>query len=471
MNRPVVTPRAGGLGGALGLLVGALLTACPPPSTPSGGAADPGSTGLPPAATGSPAPAGSAQPVASTALPGPPGSADVTSGASVVTEGPGAAVITQGKVDGAALRTRNVARLKQAKWPVAVLQGGSAEQLGRRLCEQVVPRRPAATPVLIKPNICGFHALKKRSGPKDDDGMRGRITDPEFVRGVVACLKARGHKRITIAEGCAVGHDMWARAMEVSGYRALAEQEGVPLVAMDDDGVFDVRGGKPGKPLRVTGMADSHVPTFVMPKILAEHLQGGLFLSVPKIKAHRYAVVSVGIKGTQGVVMRSDRAPAHQQKWRMHAELHRYLANKKRGQEDRAAFVQSLELFSDRVLDVLEVTLPDAILAEGAPAMSGDGFDLLLPSSELYAVGGTNPVLVDKVAAELMGLWDNGALAAQLGGYRTSPLITIAAKRYGLDLKATKVVGDGAPLLRQRRPARYRSMAGFAIGIDSSPSP
>jgi len=456
----------------MGLVASLMLLGCPPPSTPAGGTTEPaGGTAHPPVTAPPPTTQGTPAAGSAAAAASPPASADVMSGASVVSEGPGEKVLTQGQVDGAALRRHNVGRLKQTRWPVVVVKGGTAEQLGRRICEQVVPRRPATTPVLIKPNICGFHALKKRSRPDADDGMRGRITDPAFVRGVVTCLKARGHTQITIAEGCAVGHEMWARAMEVSGYRALSQELGVPLVAMDDDGVFDVRGGKPGKPLRVTGMAQSHVPTFVMPKILAEHLQGGLFLSVPKIKAHRYAVVSVGIKGTQGVVMRSDRAPAHQQKWRMHAELHRYLANKKRGQEDRAAFVKSLELFSDRVLDVLEVTLPDAILAEGAPAMSGDGFDVLLPSTARYAVGGTNPVLVDKVAADLMGLWDNAALAAELGGYRTSPLITIAAKRYGIDLKDTKVVGDGAALLRQPRPARFRSMAGFSIGIDAPSSP
>ena len=35
------------------------------------------------------------------------------------------------------------------------------------------------------------------------------------------------------------------------------------------------------------------MPTLLVPKILAEHLDHGLFLSLPKIKAHRYAVVSL----------------------------------------------------------------------------------------------------------------------------------------------------------------------------------
>src|SRR5207245_610276 len=98
----------------------------------------------------------------------------------------------------------------------------------------------------------------------------------------------------------------------------------------------------------------------------------------------------------------------------------------------RAEYVASLELFADRLADVLEVAAPHVVLAEGAPVMSGDGFDLLLPEGEPVAVGGTNPVAVDAVGAALLGLGDSAALAAELGGYKTSPLIARAAQRYSI---------------------------------------
>ena len=63
--------------------------------------------------------------------------------------------------------------------------------------------------MLLKPNICGFNGCRIRKKHDGDDGVRGRITDPEFTRGVLRCLKARGHDHITIAEGCAIGHDHW----------------------------------------------------------------------------------------------------------------------------------------------------------------------------------------------------------------------------------------------------------------------
>ncbi len=386
--------------------------------------------------------------------------ADVVSHASMQLDG-GGEVLVEGSVDGAALRAKHRARLALPT-PVTVLQGTGPKDVGERLCQGVVPRRPKDTPVLLKPNIGGFDWFKDPAKNDGDDGVRGRITDPEFVRGVIRCLRARGHTKITIAEGWGATHKDWEHLMDVSGYAKMAAEEKVPLVAMDDDGVFDVQGEKPGKPLRLTGMEATHVPTLLIPKILAEHLEHGLFLSLPKIKAHRFGVVSVSVKGMQGTVMLSDASPAFRQKWRMHKELNKYIEHKK--DDDRALYVSALETFADRIADVLEVEAPDAVLADGAPAMGGDGFQKLYPSAESFGVGGENPVLVDRIAAELLGLWDVPELARELGGHRTSPLIETAAKQLGIDLRERPaVVGDGIALLDAPRPLDFIGMAPFAI--------
>jgi hypothetical protein len=208
-----------------------------------------------------------------------------------------------------------------------------------------------------------------------------------------------------------------------------------------------------------------------MPKILAEHLDHGMFISVPRVKAHRYSVISVAIKGMQGTVMLSDSAPAYKQKWRMHKELKEYLEKKKAGDEDRALYLSTLRVFAERMVDVLEISTPDVILADGAPGMGGDGFQLLKPTAEMVAIGGTNPVRVDKVAAEFMGVWNSAALSRELGGHRTSPLIDAAAKRFKLDLKATVVAGDGADLLTSTRPVHYKAMAPFRLDWEPGQAP
>jgi hypothetical protein len=211
-------------------------------------------------------------------------------------------------------------------------------------------------------------------------------------------------------------------------------------------------------------MEGTKVPTLLMPKVLAEHLDHGLFISLPKIKAHRFAVFSMAIKGVQGTIMLADAMPAFRQKWRMHRELGAWLDAKKKGDTpERAEYVRALEIFAERIVDVLEVEAPDVVLAEGAPMMSGDGFQKLVPSAEKVAVGGTNPVLVDRVGAELLGLFRNHALAEQLGGHSTSPLLEVAAKRFGVPLGGVATTGDGADLLGKGRPVHFVGMAGFSI--------
>ncbi len=400
-------------------------------------------------------------------------SPDVTAHASAIYDA-GASVAVAASVDGAALRAKNLARLKTDRSAVTLLRAepgpAAALDLGRRICEAVVPQRPKETPVLLKPNIGGFDWFKDPEKNAGDDGIHGRTTDPEFVRGVVRCLHARGHRHITIAEGWGATHKDWERLVRVSGYEKMAREEGVPLVAMDDDGVFDVLGDAPGRPLGVSGMEGTHVPTLLVPKILAEHLAHGMFLSLPKIKAHRFGVLSMSVKGMQGTVMLSDASPAFRQKWRMHRELNPYLdAQKKKLPEDRAAYVAALEAFAERMADVLEIEAPDAVLAEGAPAMGGDGFQKLWPSAESVAIGGTNPVLVDRVGAAFMGLWKNEQLGQVLGGHTTSPLLETAARRFGIDLSSPEVVGNGAALLDAPRPVHFVGMAPFAIHSDDTP--
>ncbi len=429
-----------------------------------------------------PAPVASASSAtqSASASPSASGSADTVSQASPTASvwDAGAKVVVGSSVDGAALRARNRARLAKDVSPVIVLRGDDPLTLGTRICAAVVPKRAPETPILLKPNLGGFDWFKDPAKHGGDDGLRGRITDPEFVRGVVRCLKARGHTKITIAEGWGATHAAWLKLVKLSGYAAMATEEGVSLVAMDDDGVFDVAEGQPGKPLGITGMEKTQVPTLLMPKLLAEHLEHGLFISIPKIKAHRFGVVSMSVKGMQGTVMLSDASPAFRQKWRMHRELNPWLDARKKSppgqtpeeKEDRASYVHALETFAERIADVLEIEAPHVVLADGTPAMGGDGFQRMYPSAEKVAIGGTNAIRVDRVGAAFLGLWKNQALAKELLGHATSPLLEVAAKRFGVDLDDVAVEGDGADLLAHPRPVHFVGMAKFEIHSEPAKS-
>jgi hypothetical protein len=75
---------------------------------------------------------------------------------------------------------------------------------------------------------------------------------------------------------------------------------------------------------------------------------------------------------------------------------------------------------------------------------------------------------VDRVGAEMLGLWNNPQLALGLRGHTTSPLLEIAAKRFGVDIASPEVTGDGAVLLKTKRPFHFLAIAPFAIHSDSS---
>ncbi len=211
------------------------------------------------------------------------------------------------------------------------------------------------------------------------------------------------------------------RLAKVSGYTAMAKAEGVPLVALDDDGVFDKTGALPGKPIGVHGMDTSHVPTLLVPKLVAEALDHGLFVTLPKLKTHRYAVVSLGVKGKQGVTMYSDAAPAFHQKWRTHIEIDGALAAAEEGRARRAREVRARR---SRPFAESHRGHPRARGArrrarrgrarDGRRRLRGPRADAATP----VAIGGTNVVAVDKVGAQFLGLWDSDALAA---GARRSP--------------------------------------------------
>ena len=102
--------------------------------------------------------------------------------------------------------------------------------------------------------------------------------------------------------------------------------------------------------------------------------------------------------------------------------------------------------------------------------MDGDGFVQFWPSIERVAVGGTNPILVDRVGAQLLGLWNHADLARELGGHATSPLLETAAKRFGVDITSPAVTGDGAALLSGTRPVHFVGMASFSVHFDASPA-
>ncbi len=368
----------------------------------------------------------------------------------------------------AQLVARHRARLiAEREAPVHVIAERDAFEAARQLCERVVPQRPPETPVLIKPNSSGIDRM--RDGI--DDGVELRTVGYDFLRGVIACLTARGHREITIT-------DTWTRPeqrerwMRVTGIDRLVREEGVRFV-----GLFDDRGPDGTlSPTIAAPLGADHTlgDELRVPRVVARHLRDGLFISVPKMKMHRFAVMTLSIKNNMGLVVIGDGEGGETRAGRMHREIGAWL-ERFRGPErfdDREAYVASLEIFSRRIVDVLEVITPDAVLIDGVPPVAGDGFALNEPFDAGVAIGSTNPVLADAVALEWMGMLDNPDLEREIH-HRTSPLVEEAARRFYGDtapLQAIRVEGDTS-FRTSAHVAHYRGFPGFEVGHPPSPAP
>jgi len=457
--------------GLLATLLLAGLSACGSPhGGPAAGAPGPTVAATPPAPVTTPpaaTPADGGPPPIVPAAPTDGGAGDAATPDTVTAasqrQGPRAG--SAGVLDTGPLVAEHHRRMERDRAaPVVVLTERDPREAGRALCEAVVPRRPPETPVLVKPNLAGFQGR----GAEVRGATSTRRTGTEFLRGVVRCLKARGHTKITIAEDIGAADADQTRWWRRIGMPDFVREEGVELVGLGTDGTPPVA----IEPLAAPFAGARLLRTSLMvARILADHLREGLYVSVPKMKMHRFAVMSLGLKNAMGAILLADGVPPHRQKWRMHAELGAWMRRTRAAGPDagptgdRAGYVFALEQFAARIADVLEVELPDAVLIDGLPPVAGDGFDLDEPLRESVAIGSVNPVLADAVALEWMGYLDNADLAREIG-HRTSPLVEEAARRfYGTTdvLSGIRIEGD-ASFRARRRVVHFRSMAGFEIG-------
>lgn len=327
----------------------------------------------------------------------------------------------------------------------------------------VVPRDRR---VVIKINLGGYDRIK-RTGP--DDGLVNRITNPAFVEALIEELRARGVTDIVLADGASVTAPGLVALLEASGYAALSARSKVPFVNLSHYGESDERPA----PWRMKLPWATHLENeLVLSDELIRPGRRVFLIDVPKLKAHRFAVMSMSIKNLMGTVMIDDAGRSTdpwQRRWRMHRELSPWLkAWKKSKSDDRAAYRRALAVFSERLADLYGVLTPDLVLIEGFPAIQGDGFAAVLPyGGDDVLIASANGCYADYVGAEYFGLADSDALETELG-VRRPPAITAVAERYyggEAGLKKIEVRGDVNWRTAPDRVAAYiKGMAPFELG-------
>lgn len=396
--------------------------------------------------------------------------ADVVSSA---TDGPW--TLDGGPVDGADARGRVLQVAEplgggdgKPRAPVYVARGDDAADMVERALDGAGVKVPTGRRVVIKVNLGGFDRMKPG---KPDDGVHGRTTDAAVVRALVVALRARGVKDIVVADARSAPAEEWPTLLALSGYGPMLDELGVPFVDLNDyDGTRSWRVRAPW----AKRLGDELVLSDVL--VGPDAAARPYLISVAKLKAHRFAVMSLSIKNLMGAVMMvgDASAPAWRRRWRMHRELSPWLdVWKKQRRDDRAVYRAALAAFSERLADLYGILTPDLAVVAGLPAVQGDGFAQVVPyGGRGVVIVSENACYADWVAARFFG-WDDSDVLERELGVRAPPAVLAVAERYfggARGLAKIEVRGDAyLPADEGRAPAWFKAMAPFELGAAPTP--
>ncbi len=221
--------------------------------------------------------------------------------------------------------------------------------------EAVIPRNGGI--IYVKPN--GIHFTPHTH------------TDPAVLEALLAYLHDYGYTRLAVMESC-TGGNFTRLVFKVTGYADLCRHYGAEPIYLDEGPTVKQRDSNPSASLRTypsTGTSTS------------SGLGSGrsLYLSLPKLKTHSMATVTLGVKNQQAFPVDADRMERHS-----HRTLHRRLAA------------------------LYDLTRPDFCIIEGLTATAHGHFpptalldECLVPMNVL--IGGPDTLAVDVVGARVLG--------------------------------------------------------------------
>ncbi len=215
--------------------------------------------------------------------------------------------------------------------------------------------KPGQT-VLIKPNIVSDHGLKK-----DGTVVGGVVTDKKVVKAMVELLLPTA-ARVIIAEGSSINRSATTKMFVHYGYDEVValDPARVSLVDLNTDQLVEktVPGGK--------RMLSRQIPVTLE--------KADVIISMPVMKIHFAATVSLSIKNLQGAV----------------PPLEKYMSH-------------FFGLWQNLV-NISHLVKPDLIIIDGTTAQEDFGPISGTPKAMNLLIGGTNPVAVDAVTMRVMGI-------------------------------------------------------------------
>ncbi|WP_287154229.1 DUF362 domain-containing protein [Candidatus Solincola tengchongensis] len=233
-------------------------------------------------------------------------------------------------------------------------------------------------------------------------------TDPRAVRALAAILYRAGARRVYVMDNCTQGN-FTRLVFRVSGLERAAREAGAVPLYLDEGRQVEVT--LPTLGYRV------HVSRWVKERLM----EGGdenLYISLPKLKTHSMATVTLGVKNQFGLIMQSDRIRDHN--WNLHRKF----------------------------ADIFMLVRPHFTVIEGLHALNHGHYapeGLAGDCVEELGVfiGGEDTLAVDAVGADLLGIDPR----------QVEHLRLAAEEGLGcIDLEAIEVIGDRGPFRRRYTP-------------------
>lgn len=207
--------------------------------------------------------------------------------------------------------------------------------------------------VLLKPNLVDL--------PREN---KPAVTHPTLILAAAEAFRRRGAAKIIVAEGPALQRDAW-QIVDAIGLTQLLAADALEFIDLNLADVHAVANVGTG-----TGLPQIYYPASV--------LQADVIVSLPKMKVHHWAGVTLAMKSMIGIT------PGKVYGW------------------PRNIF--HLRNFHHAIMD-LNLTRPcDYAIVDGIVGMEGDGPIRGTPVDVGVIVMGDNPPAVDATASRVMGL-------------------------------------------------------------------
>jgi uncharacterized protein (DUF362 family) len=206
--------------------------------------------------------------------------------------------------------------------------------------------------VLLKPNLL------------DEIDNNYAITNTEVIRSTITLLRESGCNKIAIGDGSAFQRDTGA-VVESSGLARVLKSLDVPFIDLNYDELI---------PIRVRDGWIRNVSTLWLPKHVCE---ADYIISMPKLKTHHWAGVTLGLKNLLGVI------PGCRYGW--------------------PKSIIHMNGINATILGLYQTLPPVISIVDGIIGMEGNGPLFGKPVQHGLLAMGSDPLAVDIVCAQLMG--------------------------------------------------------------------